>query len=76
MKKNILFTSGVMAFLLVASSTSYSWNARGHMMIAAVAYNKLTQQTKDRVDALLLLNPDRDHWIEFIPEGTSPEKQR
>lgn len=38
-------------------------------MVAAVAYNKLTPQTKNRVDALLLLNPDRDKWIEqLIPE--------
>jgi hypothetical protein len=41
------------------------------MMMAAVAYNQLTQPTKDRVDALLLLNPDRDNWVAFIPEGTS-----
>src|SRR4030095_16217986 len=49
----------------------YAWNNRGHMMVAAVAYQKLTPQAKDRVDALLLLNPDRDNWFELIPEGTS-----
>ena len=54
-----------------ASLTAYAWNNRGHMMVAAVAYQKLTQQTKDRVDALLAFNPDRDNWFDLIPEGTS-----
>ena len=45
-------------------------------MIAAVAYDKLTQQTKNRVDTLLLLNPDRDHWIDLLPEGTSATKKK
>jgi S1/P1 Nuclease len=55
----------------LGSLPSYAWNGRGHMMVAAVAYQKLTPQAKDRVDALLLLNPDRDNWFELIPEGTS-----
>src|SRR4051794_14254594 len=71
MKKYVLFISGALAFIFVSSSTSYAWNGRSHMMVAAVAYNKLTQPTKNRVDALLLLNPDRDNWVALIPEGTS-----
>jgi S1/P1 Nuclease len=76
MKKYGLFMSGVLALIFVSSSTSYPWNGRDHMMVAAVTYNKLTQQTKNRVDALLLLNPNRDHWIELIPEGTSAAKTK
>jgi hypothetical protein len=34
--------------LNLASVPSYAWNNRGHMMVAAVAYQKLTQQTKDK----------------------------
>jgi hypothetical protein len=41
------------------------------MMVAAVAYQKLNQATKDRVDALLLLNPDRDNWLDLIPVAGS-----
>src|SRR5882762_7638840 len=76
MKKYLLFTSGALALLFASSSTSYPWNGRGHMMVAAVAYNKLTPQTKNRVDALLLLNPDRDHWMDLIPAGTSAAKTK
>jgi len=68
--------SRVLALILVCTPAAYAWNGRGHMMIAAVAYNKLTQQTKNRVDDLLLLNPDRDHWIDLIPEGTSATKKK
>src|SRR5262249_57189455 len=76
MKKYVLFISGALALSLVSSSTSSAWNGRAHMMVAAVAYNQLTQQTKNRVDTLLLLNPDRDHWIDLIPEGTSATRKK
>jgi hypothetical protein len=46
------------------------------MMVAAVAYQKLNQPTKDRVDALLQLNPDRDNWLDLIPAGTSAPKRK
>lgn len=76
MKKYARFLSGALALILVSNSTSYAWNGRGHMMVAAVAYQKLTQQTKKRVDALLLLNPDRDNWLALIPTGTSAARRK
>ena len=76
MKRYASFLGGVLSLLLVLNTTSYAWNARGHMLVAAVAYQKLTQQTKDRVDALLLLNPDRDNWLDLIPAGTSAANQK
>src|SRR4030095_16028360 len=60
----------------LCSIPSYAWNNRGHMMVAAVAYQKLTQAKKDRVDALLALNPDRDNWFDLIPEGTSAARTK
>jgi hypothetical protein len=76
MKKHARFLSGALTLILVSSSTSYAWNGRGHMIVAAVAYQKLTQQTKNRVDALLLLNPDRDNWLDLIPAGTSAARRK
>jgi hypothetical protein len=46
------------------------------MMVAAVAYQKLTPQAKARVDELLLLNPDRVHWFDLIPDGTSAARTK
>jgi hypothetical protein len=45
-------------------------------MVAAVAYQKLTKKTKDRVTALLMFNPDRVHWFDLIPAGTSAAKTK
>ena len=74
MKKSASIISGILTIILVSSPASYAWNGRGHMMVAAVAYQKLNQATKDRVDALLLLNPDRDNCLDLIPASTPPGK--
>lgn len=76
MKKYARFLSEALTLILVSSPTTYAWNNRGHMMVAAVAYQKLTQQTKDRVDALMLLNPDRDNWLDLIPAGASAARRK
>lgn len=76
MKKHAHLLCGALTLVLVSSSNSYAWNGRGHMMVAAVAYQKLTQATKDRVDALLLLNPDRDNWLPLIPASASATKRK
>jgi hypothetical protein len=62
-----------LALQIVCRMPAYGWADRGHMMVAAVAYQKLTQPAKDRVDTLLQLNPDRGNWLELIPPGTSTE---
>src|SRR5262249_26735480 len=66
----------VLGVALLVPQYALTWNGRGHMMVAAVAYQKLNQATKDRVDALLLLNPDRDNWLDLIPATASPTKQK
>ena len=75
MKKYILLTSAALGFTLTSTSLCYGWNNRGHMMVAAAAYTNLTQNTKTRVDTLLLLNPDKGNWIKLIPQGT-PSAQK
>jgi hypothetical protein len=64
----------VLAVALLAPHAALSWDNRGHMMVAAVAYQNLKQPIKDRVDALLLLNPDRDNWLDLIPATTFAPK--
>lgn len=65
-----------LALLFAGSVPSFGWDDRGHMMVAAVAYEQLTQRTKDRVEALLVLNPDRDNWFALIPPGTSAARTK
>src|SRR5581483_7228996 len=50
--------------LLSLARTASAWNSAGHMMVAAVAYEKLTPEARARVSHLLQLNPDYPKWIE------------
>jgi len=50
--------------LLTFAHTASAWNSAGHMMVAAVAYERLNPQTRARVSHLLQLNPDYPKWIE------------
>ena len=50
--------------LLSLTRAAAAWNSAGHMMIAAVAYGKLTPAAHTRVTSLLQLNPDYPRWIE------------
>ncbi|PYS67807.1 MAG: S1/P1 nuclease [Acidobacteria bacterium] len=62
--------------ILVCSVPSYGWFNLGHMAVAYVAYQQLTPEKKDRVDALLRLNPDRKNWLKLIPQNASKEDRR
>lgn len=63
-----LMTASLLAF---ATPVSAWWDG-GHMQIAYVAYKKLDAQVKERVEALLRLNPDYAKWTAGAPEdGTA-----
>jgi hypothetical protein len=53
----------VTAALMLAPTAAWSWNDRGHMMVAAIAWNNLDDATKERVSELLKLNPNYQAWI-------------
>lgn len=48
------------SFSILFSSTSQAlaWNATGHRLIAAIAYDRLNPKTRTRVDALIRQHPD------------------
>src|SRR5258708_22914207 len=47
---------------LAFSGPALAWNDRGHMTVAYIAYKQLTPTTRDRVNALLKLNPKYSDW--------------
>jgi S1/P1 Nuclease len=59
--------------LLTLSRTASAWNDAGHMMIAAVAYERLTPAARTRVASLLQLNPDYPNWISRGPRTDRDE---
>lgn len=60
----------LLAFALCCGITTpaAAWWDAGHMQIAYVAYKHLDPQVKDRVDALLRLNPDYPKWTAGAPD--------
>jgi len=63
MNKALVVLVMLMAAALAAvSPQALAWNDRGHMSVAYVAYMKLTPATRDRVNALLKLNPQYAGW--------------
>jgi len=76
MRKGHRLLALALLWILVSSVPSYGWWDLGHMAVAYVAYQQLTQQKKDRVDVLLRMNPDLKNWLKLIPPGTSKDDER
>ncbi|MBI3785062.1 MAG: S1/P1 nuclease [Deltaproteobacteria bacterium] len=66
----------IVFFLLMAFSWPvHAWNDIGHMAVAYVAYQKLTPATKDRVKALLALNPyAKTKWKSILKTVQAKDK--
>src|SRR2546423_5309115 len=76
MKKVSRLLASSLILMIAFSVPSYGWNNRGHMMVAAVAYKQLKPAVKNRVEAILRLNPDRPNWVAMIPAGTSAANKK
>jgi hypothetical protein len=63
---------------LVLSGPALACNDRGHMTVAFIAYQQLTPTTRDRVNALLKLNPKYNDWSATVdkeaPGGLADDK--
>jgi hypothetical protein len=60
------------------SGQALAWNDRGHMTVAYIAYQQLTPTTRDRVNALLKLNPKYSDWSAMVdreaPSASADDK--
>ncbi len=52
---------------LYLASPAVAWNATGHRIIAAIAYQRLTPKTRARVDKLIRAHPDYEKWVGDAP---------
>jgi len=67
----------VVALLLLLQFPSQGWNATGHRVIAAIAYDALTPATRARVDDLLRRHPDyQTYFLRNAPTGNSAARAR
>jgi hypothetical protein len=58
---------GAALFGLAMTGEASAWNARGHMMVATVAWDKLDPDTRAKATALIKLNPHYEKWTLNVP---------
>lgn len=68
MRVKIQITSFLLVFALAftLADQAFAWNDRGHMTVAYIAYKQLTPTARDRVNALLQLNPKYKDWSDTV----------
>ncbi len=68
----------VLLILAGVPSQSRAWNDRGHMTVAYITYKQLNPTTRDRVDALLKVNPKYSEWEttinQQVPNASQADK--
>jgi hypothetical protein len=53
--------------ILSLAFPALAWNATGHRIIAAIAYERLTPKTRASVDKLIAAHPDYEKWVQDVP---------
>jgi len=69
--RHLAFLSAFTATLLTIAPPASAWNATGHRLIAAIAYDRLTPKARSRVDALIRLHPDYEKM--FLKDVTATD---
>jgi hypothetical protein len=69
------FLVAVAGCLLIASPL-VAWHAKGHMAVAAVAYQLLTPPIRARVDDLLTRNPSIDVWRDRVASAPAAKRKQ
>ena len=67
-RRSLGIATGIGLIFATLLSPALAWWDAGHMQIAYVAYKKLDTPVKDKVDALLRLNPDYAKWTAGIAD--------
>jgi hypothetical protein len=50
----------------ITNQQAFAWSPSGHQAVAYLAYQKLTPQTRERVNQLLKLNPYYSNWLQRV----------
>ena len=69
--RSLVLTAAVAG--LLRGSPALAWNDRGHMIVAALAYDRLDPAVRDRVDSLLRLNPQHASWVRGVARSRASE---
>jgi len=76
MRKNLPLkfwsTTLLVGVLLLPQTAALAWHDTGHMVIAQIAYNRLSSAARARVDKLLVPPPDRRGYVFFCDKTYDP----
>ncbi len=53
---------------------AWAWDASGHMLVAQIAYNNLTPQTRHKIRGLLIYKNHRNEHIAFLNASVWPDR--
>lgn len=67
-----LTAAAALVIAAAAPGAAQAWNARGHMLVAAVAWAKMTPDTRSKVSVLLRQNPMYPRWVAGVPSASRP----
>jgi hypothetical protein len=54
--------------LLLCPILAFGWNGTGHMTVAYIAYQTLSEPDRKAISAILAQHPDYDKWVRGIPK--------
>jgi hypothetical protein len=76
MRMNWRFAVAGLLAVFVTPSSAQAWNDKGHMVVAYIAYSKLTPAVRARADDLLRRSPYYGEWERSIPAVSSDAEKR
>jgi len=59
--------------VLFVYTVTHGWNARGHMIVAAIAYQELTEQQQQSITVILITHPEYNRKWKADYEGVKSE---
>ena len=65
----VFFLIALVALLFAQIHIVYAWNATGHMVVADIAYDRLSPRAKKGIDTLLQRHRDYALWMSQMPAG-------
>jgi S1/P1 Nuclease len=65
--------TAILIVALLSTSNVWAWDSDGHMQVAEIAWQHLTNASRLRASTLLMLNPNYHGWIANVPAAKRNE---
>ena len=76
LRTSTLISLTTLAFCIGVAPTARAWNAVGHHLVAAIAWDEMTAEARDEATRLLRRHPDYPRWLEHAGKKESERDRR